>query len=223
MTPKKNESALKKKIKEMKKTSKGNAILKLIGWVIFFIGLFIFCVIASLITKNRPLENKPITEAPKPEVKEPINDTPSESNTFNDLIKNLKNSNYTYNYEITSNGIKYVFKGTRKDNTEDGYKESSNGIVKYHIENGYIYEELMDNRVLIDTLYENLESKFLNISSLVETLDELNIEISAEDTYKATDEKNNYIISISNNFIENIVITSSSYEYNLNFTKLGVE
>ena len=43
----KKENNLKTKFNEMKKTPKGKAILKLIGWLIFFIIVLVFCLIAS--------------------------------------------------------------------------------------------------------------------------------------------------------------------------------
>ena len=53
----KKESELKQKIKELKKTNKGKAILRLIKWCIFFVILFIFLAIASLMSpKNNSIK-----------------------------------------------------------------------------------------------------------------------------------------------------------------------
>ena len=73
----KKESALKKKIKELKKTSRGKAILRLIKWCIFFLVLFIFLAIASL-TQPKNNIHKPNLNEPQ----EPSN-VPSKEETDN--------------------------------------------------------------------------------------------------------------------------------------------
>lgn len=215
MTRNKSESSLKKKIKEMKKTSKGNAILKLIGWAIFFFALLIFCGISSIITKNMSKPTESIKDTP---INKPIENPTKPTNTKNikDYLLKLSTGDYSYSFEITSHDVKYIFKGTKENNIDTGYKETASGIIKYSIENGSTYQELVDSKVLITNLYENLEPKILNISTLIEILNNLTFEKN-ESVFKSKDIINDYLITVNENNIENILITSVDYEYNLNF------
>lgn len=216
MARNKNESSLKKKINEMKKTSKGSAILKLIGWIVFFFALLIFCGISSIITKNMP-ESKKNSTTNTP-INKPIDNPTKPSNTksIKDYFQKLLNNDYSYNFEITSHDVKYIFKGTKENNIDTGYKETPNGIIKHSIENENTYEELVDSKVPITNLYENLEPKILNISTLIEVLNNLTFEKN-DSTFKSKDIVNDYIITVNENNIVNIFITSADYEYNLNF------
>lgn len=232
MSKKKKESKLKIKIMEMKKTPKGLAILKLIGWIIFFVFLFLFCYISSLISNVAP---KDIT-TPAPELNPPIlEDNPSLDNktfTMNDLIileQKLLNNNYHYLYEITINENKYIFNGEQNKNINTGYKETNESIVKYYIDETGIYQETPTAKTPINNLYENLNSNYFDLTYVFGTINTLELikdltNAELESIYKLEDEENIYQIKIANeNIIElKIISKTNNYIYDLNFNYGGV-
>lgn len=222
------ESTLKKKIKEMKKTPKGVAILKLIGWGIFFFVIFVFCMIASLINPPKKIENEKIDNPPTNQ--EEQNTVIDKEQEYIRLLENLKTSNYDYEYKITINEETYIFNGSKENNIEKGYKESSIGIIKYYIDETGIYEELTTNKTPITNLYENISVSYLNLDYIISNLkDKVFINIETADfsypTYYVKDEKNIYYISYKNtigeenNQVEGITIKSldNTYTYELTY------
>ena len=137
----KKESALKQKIKELKKTNKGKAILRLIKWCVFFVILFIFLAIASLMSPKNNSIKKPNNEINKPQEEIPKDNWNEETltiETINEYQEKL-NNDYDYKYEISINKEKYIFSGTKTNNINKGYKESSTGIIKYSIDSTGTY------------------------------------------------------------------------------------
>lgn len=209
----KSTSAFKKKIKEMKQNSKGKAILRLIKWGIFFLFIMIFCFISSIVTKNRPLE--------KDNIKAPVIDNPTkkednETKNLNYYLTKLNNSNISYTYKIKINNESYTFKGTKKDTIEEGYKESSSGIIKYYILDDKTYQDVLGEHILISNLYENLEEEYLNFNKLINHL--LTLSFTKTDTiFSALNNNMNYVINIENDEIKTIIITGDNLEYSLNY------
>lgn len=222
----KKESALKQKIKELKKTNKGKAILRLIKWCIFFVILFIFLAIASLMSPKNTSIKKPNNEINKPQEEIPKDNWNEETltiETINEYQEKL-NNDYDYKYEISINKEKYIFSGTKTNNINKGYKESNTGIIKYSIYGTGTYMETTTEKTLINNLYEGIEENYLNPIYILNIIKELEITRDREcdciePVYKANDSKNIYRITTSNQNITGIDITALdfSYIYNLDF------
>lgn len=222
----KKESALKQKIKELKKTNKGKAILRLIKWCIFFVILFIFLAIASLMSPKNTSIKKPNNEINKPQEEIPKDNWNEETltiETINEYQEKL-NNDYDYKYEISINKEKYIFSGTKTNNINKGYKESSTGIIKYSIDSTGTYMETTTEKTLINNLYEGIEENYLNPIYILNIIKELELTRDREcdciePVYKANDSKNIYRITTSNQNITGIDITALdfSYIYNLDF------
>ncbi len=222
----KKESALKQKIKELKKTNKGKAILRLIKWCVFFVILFIFLAIASLMSPKNNSIKKPNNEINKPQEEIPKDNWNEETltiETINEYQEKL-NNDYDYKYEISINKEKYIFSGTKTNNINKGYKESSTGIIKYSIDSTGTYMETTTEKTLINNLYEGIEENYLNPIYILNIIKELEITRDREcdciePVYKANDSKNIYRITTSNQNITGINITALdfSYIYNLDF------
>lgn len=222
----KKESALKQKIKELKKTNKGKAILRLIKWCIFFVILFIFLAIASLMSPKNNSIKKPNNEINKPQEEIPKDNWNEETltiETINEYQEKL-NNDYDYKYEISINKEKYIFSGTKTNNINKGYKESNTGIIKYSIDSTGTYMETTTEKTLINNLYEGIEENYLNPIYILNIIKELEITRDREcdciePVYKANDSKNIYRITTSNQNITGIDITALdfSYIYNLDF------
>ena len=222
----KKESALKQKIKELKKTNKGKAILRLIKWCIFFVILFIFLAIASLMSPKNTSIKKPNNEINKPQEEIPKDNWNEETltiETINEYQEKL-NNDYDYKYEISINKEKYIFSGTKTNNINKGYKESNTGIIKYSIDSTGTYMETTTEKILINNLYEGIEENYLNPIYVLNIIKELEITRDKEcdciePVYKSNDSKNIYRITTSNQNITGIDITALdfSYIYNLDF------
>lgn len=229
----KKESAFKLKIKELKKTSKGKAILRLIKWCIFFIILFIILAIASsMAPKNNNIQKPNNNEIKEPQYdyqKDNWNEETLTIETINEYQAKL-NNNYDYKYEVNINKEKYVFSGTKSTLINSGYKESSAGIIKYVIDNTGTYLETTTEKIPINNLYEGLEENYLNPIHILNIVK--NIEITRdresdciEPVYKANDNKNIYRIKTENKEIIGLTITALdfSYIYNLDFKNIDKE
>lgn len=227
----KKESNFKKKINEMKKTPKGRAILKLIGWAIFFVALLAFCLISSLIaptTTNDTPEDK--EQEPAPVVDDNII---NEQEIIKNLQTNLLNSNYDYIYEISINDETYTFEGNKINDIDSGYKTTSSGIIKYYIDSTGIYSEFNNEKTLIDNLYENINVNYLDLNYLFNTVNALEMTEDNCDcvypVYVYKDDINTYKISLKeflnseNNNISSIEVSSNNYNYNLTFRNIEVK
>ena len=226
----KKPSKLQNKINELKSTSKGKAILKLIGWAIFFAFIFLLLIISAFMPKeskiNQDINNN---EAEEKEEDMPINSLLSKE-TFNNIKNELLNGNYDYKYEITLEDTKYIFNGTKKDDIETGYKETKEGVVKYYIDSTGIYEDKLTEKVPLNNLYENLDLNYLNFNNLMKTLDMEMVLISSTDLliYDMASEVVDYQIALADKDLKYIKITGSnsdyapSYEYYFEFNNIEV-
>lgn len=220
---------MKEKIKELKKTSKGKAILRLIKWGIFFCVLFIFLIVMSLIT---PKNNNVVKPNTKPEIKEPVPEDkiiPEEilslstlNNTYISLI------NYDYNYEIIVNDLKYVFKGTKNSLIDTGYKESPEGIIKYVIDSTGIYNETTNSKTPITNLYEGLKEEYFNLEKIFTTLKGIDLKLNHNHNcpnylYEGKLEDITYQIELKEKTKELmfIYIISNNESYYLNFSNIN--
>jgi len=225
----KEESTLKKTIKELKKTSRGKAILRLIKWCIFFIILFIFLAIMAVITPKNNNITKPNTdlETKKPEPENPLNDLEEilSIKTLNNTYNSLKE--YDYNYEVFINNSKYIFKGTKNKINNTGYKESPEGIIKYVIDESGIYNETTSGKTPITNLYDGLNEEYFNLEWVFNILKMVELKINYDHNctnyyYVGVLEDVTYEIELEENtkkllFI-NIITDNSSYS--LNFSNI---
>lgn len=227
------EGTIKFKIQELKKTSRGKAILRLIKWCIFFLILFIFLIIASLVSPKDKIQKSPVNNVNK----EPIENNPEEKNeTLNKETLNIEDitrfqnklSNiFDYNYDIKINNEKYIFNGTKTKIENTGYKESSSGIIKYIIDSGGTYMETTTSKTPITNLYEGLEENYLDPIFVLNIIKDLAITRDyecdcIEPVYKANDSKNIYRLTTNDNELTSISITALdfSYKYTLSFSNI---
>ncbi len=159
----KKESSLKKKINELKKTEKGKAILKLIRWGIFFFVLFAFLIIASFFS-SKTSNNNPVSEK-----KEVIDNV-----YINKLLDTLSHDEYQYDIEIKKAEEVISFQGTKTSKINEGYKETSDGIIKYYIDDTGIYQKTSNENIPILNLYESLNEEYLIQDNLIKNLKSLN-------------------------------------------------
>lgn len=215
----KEKNKLKKKIKELKSTSRGQAIWRLIKWAIFFFALFIFLIISSLITANRQTK---IPSIPDPPIKEET-PVPPKIKTLKELANTLLKSTYDYKYEINVNDELYIYNGHKDLTKEVGYKETSSGIIKYYKDETGTYQMLPNENIPLENLYENINSDYIDIEKILAIIDNLEFTLnktisSKTQIYESKDTINNYQYETDNTNLLMIKIFNDNYSYNLVFS-----
>lgn len=189
----------------MMKTENKNAIQLLI-WIFFIVIIFVMFKITN--------------KTDKKEVKE--ENTPVFVN-YNDMEINLLNSGYDYKYTITSDTQKEIYEGTMCNDIDIGYKETIDSITKYKIKNGKITKVLLDNEEEIPSIYDDSED-FLNLNTLFTNLKEYPYNIEKNNNERIISyKKDGYQVLVKTNleYITNITITTTTNNYNLEFTNVG--
>lgn len=204
-------------IKMLKKKDPDNTFVKLwenkryhalicLGlWLIFF--LFVFLIV--VIPYNNTLKNLP------------KNNENENIITFNDMKEKLLNSEYDYKYTINTSLGKTVYTGNKTKGNDTGYRENSEGLIKYEINNEGIFQINMDEKVPLENLYLDLNENYLDIQkiydltlNLTENVNEDQNEISYEN------ENIRIIFKINEQNILSINIKDNNDDYLLEFDNI---
>ena len=189
----------------MMKTENKNAIQLLI-WIFFIVIIFVMFKITNKTDKKEEKEEN----------------TPVFVN-YKDMEINLLNNGYDYKYTITSDTQKEIYEGTMCNNIDIGYKETIDSITKYKIKNGKITKILLDNEEEIPSIYDDSED-FLNLNTLFANLKEYPYNIEKNNNERLISyKKDGYQVLVKTNleYITNITITTTTNNYNLEFTNVG--
>ncbi len=204
-------------IKMLKKKDPDNTFVKLwenkryhalicLGlWLIFF--LFVFLIV--VIPYNNTLKNLP------------KNNETENVTTFMDMKEKLLNSDYDYKYVVNTSLGKTVFTGNKTKEKDTGYKENSEGLIKYEIDNEGIFQINMDEKVPLENLYLDLNEDYLNIQKIYDLTKDL-IENVNEDENEISYENRNIeiIFKINEQNILSINIKDNNDDYLLEFDNI---
>ena len=204
-------------IKMLKKKDPDNTFVKLwenkryhalicLGlWLIFF--LFVFLIV--VIPYNNSFKNLPKNNETETII------------TFNDMKEKLLNSGYDYKYTINTTLGKTVYTGTKTKENDTGYRENSEGLIKYEINSEGIFQINMDEKVPLENLYLDLNGNYLDIQkiydltlNLTENVNEDQNEISYEN------ENIRIIFKINEQNILSINIKDNNDDYLLEFDNI---
>ena len=179
-----------------------HALMCLGLWIIFFI--FIFLVF--IIPYNH--ESKNVTTHPKESLV-----------TLEDMKEKLISGSYEFKYTVKNDSGATIYSGNKNGDVITGYKEDSS-ITKYEILNGTVYKLVMDEKVLYDGLYENVNENLLSLEyifSLEYDKDNMKIEGNT-----LSYETLNGIVKITSNDknIEKVEITNENDNYILEFSNI---
>lgn len=199
-------------------SEKGKATIKLGLWMIF-----IFVLIAIVIFSERDNSNNVINDTPNNENEEV--ETPTyEFENYNDMQDKLLKNNYGYVYTITTSDSKYIYTGIKDGTKELGFKEDATGVIKYFVDDTGTYQVNLDNTTLIDTLYQNVDSSYLDIALVFDNLSEFLYSVTKNgDMRTIIYDKEGYQVTVLTDTenITNITITVDTTTYELEFTKIG--
>ena len=187
---------------EFLQSKEGNAFVKLVLWLIF-IGFLFF---AFAFQKNDNTSK--------------VKDNKEETKTFKNVEKmenDLLQKSLNYEYVINENETTTIYNGTKCNDKEIWYKETSEGITKYLKESGKIYkvtlnekEESSEEENSLGKLFDILKGFNFN-----ETINGniRNIEYNL-DTIKV-------VIKTNLDNITNIMVIKDNVHYEMQFTNIG--
>lgn len=202
---------MKEKIKKLKETERGRALLKLSRYMIFFLGVILLFVIAGF------------TGGPRPIIPNKSNNQEQESLVRSYLEKQQMITSGNYHYEFHITGVMNVnYTGTVKDGVVEGYKETSEETIKYQIENGKIYSVKMNQKEEYIELYDGLDENLFDFSQLFGKLNATNTFIDNTVSEKVYTYENidNYkiVVYTTEAQISKIVIENDELEYEFTFS-----
>lgn len=159
--------------------------------------------------------------------KEPIQENKNEI-SYEEMWNHFKNRDYTFTYTIIKNEEMIKYEGNVKDKIITGYRERQDGIIRYSIEDDIAYENLVNDKKEIQTLYENVDANLLDTTYLYNLIQEIPasnsdiLEEKGQTTYEYTakiKEENVRITVITSDVqIQNITIEKDENEtYTLAF------
>ncbi len=139
----------------------------------------------------------------------------------------LQRDNYAFTYTIVKQDETIKYEGKVQNGITKGYRERQDGIISYTIEEGIAYENLVNQKKAISTLYENINSNFLNVFFLQKIVNDIpgeNTDILEENDkityeYKTSidQEQIKIIVIMSEIQIQSITIETESEMYYLVF------
>lgn len=208
-------------LEKCKEDKRLRSLMTLIIWVVVLAiligGMYIISLFNNTISNSKNSETK-VNEEKK------NNDMP-EILSYTEKLSKLVDSDYEFSYLITKGNEKIKFDGTKTSLVIEGYKQDSNGIIKYKIEKNKTYQILIDKVVEISNLYENIDSSLLDLNYVVGLLNnepEDDIIITEEELitsyiYNLTKDEEELEITVveNNDAIEEINIRRSNETYTL--------
>lgn len=202
-------------------TDRGKALIKLLLWMVFIVILIVLVIVSE---RNA---NSEILDVDKPENN--VTDTPSEPEsveyeTYNTMITNLLANNYEYEYLITTATDSIILTGFKNPDKEIGFKETSSGITKYFIDSTGTYELNMNTSSIIDNLYSEFDSSYLNLELLFNNLNEYLYNTEENVGIRTiTYDKDGFQVTVTTDTknITNVLVVTDTTTYDLNFKNIG--
>lgn len=200
-------------IKNLRKTERGRTAFKFTIYMIF-LGFVLIILFLGGSFNRKPANTKRVGSTESSESVETI------ELTYFDKQNKLLNGNYEFKYTINGENS-VLFDGELKDGVIKGYKESLDEVIKYEIEDGIVYKVFFNQKEEIHNLYENLDERLFDFSTLFELLNSSNSVIdntSLNKIYKyASVYEYNIEVITNETEITKIIIKNENIEYNFEF------
>ena len=97
------------------------------------------------------------------------------------VIKGPSEGEYNYKYTVNTSLGKTVYTGTKTKEKNTGYRENSEGLIKYEINNEGIFQINMDEKVPLENLYLGLNENYLDIQKIYDLASTLTENINEEE------------------------------------------
>ncbi len=193
-------------------TTQGKSTIKFIAWMIFIIILIVIFAI------NGKQENNNINNTQEK------NEEIISFEKYETMQDNLLNGCFNYEYKIIEENIATIYTGKKLNDTEIGYKETKDGIIKYIKDKDITYKVVLDEKEELPNLYDEADKSFLNINIIFENLKEYLYNITKnENTREINYNKEGYKVVVKTDLknITNITIENENKTYELQFTNVG--
>lgn len=209
---------------ELKKTDRGKAILKLSGYLTFFIAVLLLVSITNAL--NAPKTN--YTPDNGTENTSGVNNNEDsipvsgeiKPKTYLEKQEKLYNEDYSYNFRITGE-INLLYRGDYTKGIHEGYKESNDKTMRYRIEQDKTYEIKLEKKIEIDNLYQGLDSTLFDLKTVFTKLNSKSTIIDREEDSKSYTYENvegyKYVIYMTETEITKIVINNEHLNYEFTF------
>ena len=196
------------------KNPRWHSLMVLIIWIV---SLSLLMGVVTIINEFKPQEkreNYKIEETQK-------------GISYKEKLQDLLSDEYLMSFIVTKNDNTIKYEGTEYNEVVNGYKEDASGITKYRIENGILYEVILDQVTEIESIYEEIISEFLDRNTLIayilENEEEGIIDNKETSTYEYNlrykEEKISINVVETKEFIEQITIENENENYQLTFSK----
>lgn len=196
------------------KNPRWHSLMVLIIWIV---SLSLLMGVVTIINEFKPQEkreNYKIEETQK-------------GISYKEKLQDLLSDEYLMSFIVTKNDNTIKYEGTEHNEVVNGYKEDASGITKYRIENGILYEVILDQVTEIESIYEEINSEFLDRTTLIayilENEEEGIIDNKETSTYEYNlrykEEKISINVVETKEFIEQITIENENENYQLTFSK----
>ena len=139
-------------------TTQGKSTIKFVAWMIFIIILIVIFAI------NGKPENNNINNTQEK------NEEIISFEKYETMQDNLLNGCFNYEYKIIEENITTIYTGKKLNDTEIGYKETKDGIIKYIKDKDITYKVVLDEKEELPNLYDESDKSFLNINIIFENL-----------------------------------------------------
>lgn len=193
-------------------TTQGKSTIKFAAWMIFIIILIVIFAI------NGKPENNNINNTQEK------NEEIISFEKYETMQDNLLNGCFNYEYKIIEKNITTIYTGKKLNDTEIGYKETKDGIIKYIKDKDITYKVVLDEKEELPNLYDEADKSFLNINIIFENLKEYLYNITKnESTREINYNKEGYKVVVKTDLknITNITIENENKTYELQFTNVG--
>lgn len=147
----------KETLKKLWKNKRTHSLMVLIIWIV---SLGLLMGVVTIMSELSP-RNK--NEIPKIEEK-------TTTKSKEEKLRDLQSDEYKMIFLVTAEDNTFKYEGTEQNDIVSGYKEDQTGIKKYRIENGKIYEIVLDQVTEIESIYENILGDLLNREKLIDLL-----------------------------------------------------
>lgn len=206
----------KKTLKELWQDKKSHAAIVLGLWGIFLGGVIIFMMIGDAFNPSKRVMPNSFTSSVE------------EFTDFSVMKEALLQDNYAYTYEVSKDNTNIIFRGKKLGNKEVGYQETATQTLKYEKDQDVTYQILLDQKIEITNLYDNIREDFLNSKNILNQISLLRKTETSNDyyrvyTYSANEGEIIYSISVTmdKKSITKIVIDHPTGLYTMKFTNIG--
>lgn len=180
--------------------------IKLLGYLFFFIILFLFAAITSNMNKYKTTTSQ-------------TTKTTITIDKYNEKQKSLLTNKYSINYVININNIEYKINGTIENNIVNGYLETPTGIKKIVFKENNLYEINNEQEILLEN---ELNKNLIDLEYIINLIKQNSAIISDKEdkktyNYNIDNLGLNIIVTTNEENISQINITETTNTYILNF------